>query len=254
MSKTVYRSNDTLFYNSQCLFVEYHDVIAMPWFTMLLFTKNKNVFNNIFNMNEIANYDIPSLLEWYTYRKHRNIFKNFRTAEGVSEIPDEAYESILEKAMSIADDFYRIPTNLKFFTTLRLLLLDSSMIKQVIIYSETNESMIQETLNQYFTKVGNKVKYMNGKFEDMLKLVPDDSTYVFSDITKINTLANFNKLNLSCVLIPAGLRYNYMENDQTKLKVNLDELSKKFIFKYSFFDNFDLNDALSTEILDEEKI
>ena len=47
-----------------------------------------------------------------------------------------------------------------------------------------------------------------------------------------------------------------MENDLTKLKVNLDELSEKYIFKYSFFDNFDMsnilpNDALPIELKNE---
>ena len=75
-TKTVYRGNDTLFYNSQCLFIEYHDVIAIPWFTMLAFTKSTPAFNNILKMYEIADYDLTGLLEWYIYRKHRNVFKS----------------------------------------------------------------------------------------------------------------------------------------------------------------------------------
>lgn len=243
--KIVYRGNDTLFYNSKCLCVEYHDVIAMPWFTILSFIKNNTGFNALFKMNEIADYDLTGLLEWYIYRKHRNIFKSIGVVDSSKDLTDDEYATILEKTMTISDDIYRIPTNLKFLSTLRILLTDASMIKQVIIYSENNEPMIENTLNQYFSKLGTKVKYMNGKFEDLVKIVPQDSTYVFSDIEKINDLIKMDKLNMSCVLVANGLRYNYMEKDVSKLKVNLEELSKKYLFKYSFFDNFDFSNALS---------
>lgn len=253
-AKTVYRGNDTLFYNSQCLFVEYHDVIAMPWFTLLSFIKNTDAFGNIFKINELTDYDLAGLMEWYVYRKYRNIFKSIGVVDSIDELPDAGYDAMLDKAMNISDDLYRIPTNLKFLSTLRLLLTDSSMIKQVIIYSEKNEPMIENTLKQYFSKAGSKVKYMSGKFEDMVKLIPQDSTYVFSDIEKVNTLIKLNKLNLSCILVANGLRYNYMDDDATKLKVDLKELyeSSKYLFKYSFFDNFDLSNTLNDDIMPSE--
>lgn len=250
-TKTIYRGNDTLFYNSQCLFVEYHDIISIPWFTMLAFVKNTTAFGDIFKMDEISDYDLKGLLEWYIYRKHRNIFKSIGVLDSIENFPEEGYDIMLDKAMSISDDIYRIPVNLKFLSVLRLLLSDANMIKQVIIYSEKNEPMIENTLKQYFSK-NNKVKYMCGKFEDMIKFIPTDSTYVFSDIEKINILKKENKLNLSCILIANGLRYNYMENDSKKLKIDLDELDKKYIFKYSFFDNFDLTNALDDSLLPNE--
>ena len=250
--KIVYRGNDTLFYNSQCIFVEYHDIIAMPWLTMLAAIKNSTAFNNILNISEISSYDIRGLLEWYIYRKHRNVFKSIGPAESIGELPEDAYDILLEKAMSISEDIYRIPTNLKFLSTLRLLVSDSSMIKQVIVYSEKNEPMIEDTLKRYFEKSG-KVKYFYGKFEDLVKIVPNDSTYVFSDITKVDILRAKDKLNLSCVLIASGLRYNYMEDDASKLKIDLEELMKTHVFKYSFFDNFDLTNMLSDNLLSTEE-
>lgn len=250
--KIVYRGNSTLFYNSKCLCIEYHDVIAMPWFTILSCIKNNDAFNNLFNMSEISDYDLIGLLEWYIYRKHRNIFKSIGVNEDSTELSDEEYSSILEKTMSISEDIYNIPTNLKFLSTLRLFLSDSSMINQVIIYTEKNEPNIEKSLNKYFSKLGTKIKYVHGKFEDIAKTIPQDSTYVFSDIEKINTLIKLNKLNFSSVLIVNGLRYNYLEKDATKLKVDLKELSKNYLFKYSFFDNFDFNNAISNGVIPSE--
>ena len=70
--KTVYRGNDTLFYNSQCLFVEYHDVLSMPWYTMLWFTKNSNAFKDLFKINEMN----------YGYKKiNDNLYNTFLTID-----------------------------------------------------------------------------------------------------------------------------------------------------------------------------
>ena len=250
--KIVYRGTDTFFYNSQCLFIEYHDVISMPWFTMLLFTKNTAAFKKIFKIDDIEYYDVAGLLEWYIYRKHRNVFKSIGVVDENAELPDVAYESLLEKAMNITEDFYNVNTGLRFLSTLRLLLTESNMVKQVIVYSENNEPTIEQSLDRYFSKLGTRVKYMSGNFPDIVKMIPQDSTYVFSDIEKVNTLVELNKLNLSTVLIVNGLRYNYLENDRTKLKVDIDALSKDYFFKYSFFDNFDLNDILSSDLLPSE--
>lgn len=250
--KTVYRGNDTLFYNSQCLFVEYHDVISMPWYTMLWFTKNSNAFKDLFKINEISDYDINGLLEWYVYRKHRNVFKSIGTIDENANIPDEVYDIILDKAMKISDDIYRIPVFLKFLSTLRLLASDASMVKEIIIYSEKNEPMIETVLKQYFSKLGSKIKYMHGNFEDMVNIIPKDSTYVLSDIEKVNTIAKMDKINLSSILIVNGLRYNYMEDDPTKLKIDFESLTEKYLFKYSFFDNFDLKDSLGPNVLPTE--
>ena len=251
MEKKVFRGIDTLFYNSQCLVVEYHDLIAMPWFTMLLFTQGTEAFKKVFDMSEISEYDISGLLEWYIFRKHRNIFKNLPSILD-RDITDEEYDKILSSSMKISENLYNIPVTLKFLSILRILLSEPGVVKQVIIYNETEEPMIEKSLNKYFSNLGTKVKYMHGKFNDLLTLVPSDSTYVFSDITKVNNLVELNRLNLSCILIANGLRYNYMENDQTKLKVDLDELLKTHLFKYSFFDNFDLENALSSDVMPNE--
>ena len=253
--KTVYRSVDTLFQNSQCLFIEYHDVLAMPWFTLLTFVNRIKTFRTLFNTNEIVDYDLAGLLEWYLYRKYRNIFKSLGKSENVTDIPDSEYDVILSKAMSISDDIYRVPMGLNFLSILKILLDDSSMVKQIIIYSESDEPMIEETLKTTLTKGGSKIKYVHGTFADIVKTIPQDSTYVLSDIEKINTLVEYDKLKMSCILIPNGLRYNYHEDDPTKLKIDLEELSKTIIFKYSFFDNINISntrfDNIAINVLNE---
>ena len=53
----VYTCKDTLFYNSQCLFIEYHDVLKSPWLILLNVVKNNEDLNRVFDMSEIKNLD-----------------------------------------------------------------------------------------------------------------------------------------------------------------------------------------------------
>ena len=245
MEKKVFRGIDTLFYNSQCVFIEYHDVISMPWFTMLYYMRNSEYMNTIFNMDSLRDYSLTGLLEWYLNRKHRNVFEDILTREGKSINYDNAV-NILNQCMELTDDFYKIDTNLKFMSVLRLLLAEQGLVKKFYIYSEKEEAGIKTVLDYYFKDYGTKIQYITGSFGDVLKLMPKDSTYVFSDITKVQALIDNGRLNYSALLITNGLRYNYELENMKKIKVNITELSKSYVFKGDFFDNFDMTNALAS--------
>lgn len=238
----VFRGVDTLFYNSQCLFIEYHDVISIPWFSMLEITKKNQNFMKIFKMEEILNYSTLDLLEWYIYRKHRNVFKSIGTREEFEDVDDSFFNEFLQNCMNSSKDIYKINTKLNFLNSLQILLDEPGLVKKVIIYSENNEPGIEYMIkNIYFKNKYSKIQYMYGNFNDMISLIPRDSTYVFSDIEKVNVLKDNDKLALSSVLIANGFRYNYELNNNKKLKVDIDKLlTKDCIFKYGFFNNFDL--------------
>ena len=239
-TKKVYRSVDTLFNNSQCLFIEYHDVMAMPWFTLLSMLKYNENIQEIFDLDEIESYGIGGLLEWYVYRPYRNIFMNFPVNVEIVEDPDEFnYDAFLAKCIGTTRQFYEIDTNLKFVSALDILLESPGMVKSIIFYTEYEEPALREYIKDTYGE-GAKIKYFYGDFKNMLSLIPNDSTYILSDIEKVNVLVETGKINLSCILLPAGLRYNYEEDDSTKLKVDMKELLNTYVFKYNFFDNFDM--------------
>ena len=240
--KIVYRSVDTLFNNSQCLFIEFHDILAMPWFVMLTFLKYNERLASIFDIEELTYYDERGLLEWYVYRKERNIFKNFRLREGIQDTKSFDYDKFLSSCTSAAKEFYEIPSDLKFMEVLKILLGDKSIVKSIIIYTEYNEPPVAEFVEDRFGIYDGKVKYFHGKFKDMLSLIPNDSTYVLSDIEKVNDLVETGKIKMSSIIIPSGLRYNYEYNNAEKLKVDMEKLSEQYLFKYNFFDNYDMED------------
>ena len=77
--------------------------------------------------------------------------------------------------------------------------------------------------------------YTSGKFEDVISRIPRDSTFVFSDIEKVNKLHELNRLDYSSIIVCDGYRYN--NKDKNTLKIDIDELRTKAIFKIDFIDN-----------------
>lgn len=239
-------STDTLFYNSQCLFIEFHDVIEMPWFILTYILKNNKKLNEIFRIDDISSYSVQNMVEWYVYRKHRNIFKSMGLQDeayrNMGEPNDEWYDKFLYNCIRDNKELYIVDTKLIFYKSLNILLSDSpGMVKRIIIYSEYNEPGIRwfiDDMLKFSTHAG-KVEYAYGDFTNIIKDIPNDSTYVLSDIEKVNKIKEANKLYMSSILIANGLRYNYELHDKSKLKVDVKSLANDTVFKCSFFDNFD---------------
>lgn len=238
-------STDTLFYNSQCLFIEFHDVIETPWFILLYLLKNNKKLMEVFKINDISSYSLEDILEWYIYRKHRNIFKSLGLQndvyDNIGDVSDEWYDKFLNNCISNLKEIYMVDTKLIFYKSLNILLNDSpGMVKKIIIYSEYNEPGIKYFLDDMVksSQYSSKLEYVYGDFETIIKNIPNDSTYVISDIEKINKIKKANKLYMSSILIVNGLRYNYEIHNKNKLKVDIPEISKDTVFKCSFFDNF----------------
>ena len=103
-------STDTLFYNSQCLFIEFHDVIEMPWLMLAYMLRNDKNTQKIFKIDELSSYSIQDFVEWYIYRKHRNIFKSIGVRDEINDksgdVPDEWYDYFLYNCMTNSEGLY----------------------------------------------------------------------------------------------------------------------------------------------------
>lgn len=232
MEKQVFVCKDTIFYNSQCLFIEYQDIIKMPMFVILIAIKDNKNMNKIFNLDIFKQYDLPSLFEWYINRKHINFFCDIPLRVSSDDIDDNFYDKILNDYLNLTEEFYITNSELNFSNILKIIMEQKDLIKKVIVYNEGHNQFIKnDILNLY----GNSVLYLEGNFREVISSIPSDSTFVFSDINKINIMAELDLLNYTSILVPMGYRYNQI--DSKNYKVDFEDLSKKFIFKYSFFDN-----------------
>lgn len=236
--KNVYLAKDTMFYNSQCIFVEYNDIIKIPWFALLYAIHNDENMEKMFDLSEIKDLEHQCLLEWYMQRKHRNFYRDLKVKpEFQNQIDDKFYDELLINQLSSSDFFYRIDTELLFAQVLRMLTTtQKSLVKRIVIYNEYEDRYIKKDIDILFN---NCAEFISGDFRNAIKDIPVDSTYVLSDISKINILIEENKIDFSDILIVNGFRYNY--DDNLKLKIDFDKLTNEHIFKYEFFDNFNSN-------------
>jgi hypothetical protein len=230
-------SNANVFYNSKCLFVEYDDVIKMPQFLILINVNENERLNLIFDMSDVRGLPIPALFEWYIHRKHKNIFMNFplllKSSKGKTKY--QICEEVLQDLLHTSDEFYSQHAELKFASVIDRLSEEKMLVQRIVVYNEYDNPSIKADI---LSKYGNEVEFVCGRFEDAIKDVTSDSTFVFSDITKVDRLREAGKLNLSSVVIPINFRYNRKEDDKTKWKIDFDTLDKQFTFKHNFFDVF----------------
>lgn len=228
--KHIYVTNDTIFYNSQCLFVEYNDVIKMPLFVLLLILKDNDSMKEIFDISELTSLSLSELYEWYINRRNINFLKDLPLRIPKESLPDSFFDDTINGLLNLSDGLYGKDSELSFANVLRSVIAKEKLVKKIIVYDKNDNNYIR---NDLIDMCGEKVQFLYGDFRDIAETIPQDSTYVFSDINKINILADMNKLNFSSVIIAAGYRYNKI--DANNYKVNFDMLDTKFTFKHSFF-------------------
>lgn len=240
--KKVFRAKDTMFENSQCLFIEFNDVVAMPYLSLLFHVRKSPRLNQIFNMDELNSYNVEGLFEWYRFRKTFNPFESIPVRENISieRLGADFCDKLLNAYLNASYSFYQINTDLAFKETLDTFLKARGLVKSIYFYSRNEESMINTYIDKTFPTAYGKIKYVFGDINDVLKDIPSDTTYVFSDIENINSLIDLKRLNCCSILISNGFRYNYTYDDPHKLKIDIAKLNENYIFNYSFFNTFDI--------------
>ena len=238
----VYRAYNHMFVNSTALVVEYHDVLRMNWFNILYFMANNQVADEYFDTSMFAGMETAELMEWYVMRSHRNILLDIPAKFPLPEDPEEK-EKILDQFlfdMGQIPQLYALPAELNFHTIFSNLLTDGlHLISHYYIYGgkiqdPLMEKQIKET---YGTKV--PIDFLYGDFKEALEGINTDATYVLSDVEKVADLAETGRLECASVLVADGFRYNFMEDDDRELKINIPSLLEDYTCRISFFNNLE---------------
>lgn len=231
------RCDDFIFYNSKAVFVEYIDVIRSPYFPILFSMANRTeqTPNSIFDFSSVAGMDADELCNVYYSRRNQNVFYDF-VRKGV---PVE-YEKVDKMADMLIEENPEIifrSEELNFVNVLTALMWkDSLLAKKAIIYYPFDNPTVKKDVAKLFD-FNTNIEFACGPIEDVLKEVPDDSTYVFSDITNIETLERLGKLEMSSILVPLEYGYNYVDNNDldSDLLIDIEEYSKNTVFKFDMF-------------------
>lgn len=234
MPTKIYRSKDTIFYNSQCLFVEFDDIIKMPSFMYLYSITKSSTLDSIFDLTEIKNLNADELLEWYVNRKHRNFFMDIPSKNNI-EITDKNRNELLIKGLSSMPELYSTYSELYFADALNTLSNETNLIKKIVVYSDYNTPYLESYIHDNYNE---NIIVKMGNFIDTIKNIPNDSTFVFSDIKKVLMLEEAKKLDYSSILISNGYRYNYKNLED--FIIPFDDIVNRHVLKYNFFDNFNL--------------
>lgn len=224
----VFRSTDSVFFNSECLFVEYYDVIKAPWFILLGICRENENLKQIINIDPIENLPINSLFEWYVNRKYRNIFYELSR---IKEIPMNVFDNLLYDQMGSTGMFFEMDTELNAVPTIKKVL-SGILVKEIVIYTEKYSKFVDTDIQQLFGD-DKRVHYKHGDINTVLNGIPTDTTYMLSDIDKVINIQETDHLGMSSIVIPHEYRYN--KTVDGKWNVDLEYLAKENIFKVAFF-------------------
>lgn len=242
--KPALRTTESVFQNAECLFIQYHDILRCPWFSVMRILKEEPPINKIFLFDEITD-DIGSQFEWYIHRRDRYFFDSLPSAENV-KIDYKALNNLLrdisEHLLKACPD---VLLQLSPVIALNILFQETQLVKKVIIWEETGIRNIADDIYRLFPKANRGMFNIKSgvSIYDAIKDAPKDSTYFISDINIIPVLQKEDKLSFSSIIL-GHYDYNY-DMKTEKLKVDVEALEKENVFKF--------NEISTTEIFSGKK-
>nr|DAK52817.1 MAG TPA: hypothetical protein [Caudoviricetes sp.] len=229
----VFTSFNSPFTNTENLVIEYNDILRPLGFDVLRVLRESDVINQFINIEPIQNISTDELYEWYVNREEANVFANF-------ELNDNYFKDIEDRYEWLEDFLYKEIDELKVLDyAINYSLLETiptisnfDIIKKVFIYTERYSESIERDIKENF---GSKAKYIYGDFGEVLKEnnIKDNTTYILSDIVKIEILRENDLLKFSSILLADNFGYNYDEDDE--ILIDVEELVTDNIFKIFYF-------------------
>ena len=228
-----FRAHERFFLNSECVFIEYSDLIKLPWFIALHFLRQSEKLSDTFDVESLKDLDINELLMVYINRKYRNIYQNFY--KGNSDTVDlEKLDEILEAQIQTDNVFYDVELALSIPRAISILLA-SKVAKRICIYHPTYNEYIEKDINETYGE--GRCEFIYGDFSEVVKELPEDITFILSDAYKILTLIEIDRIEFTTVLLAAEYKYNYDEND--KEIINSELLQQEHTLHFSYFSIFE---------------
>lgn len=229
------RATNSIFTNSDILFVEYSDIIRPVQFALISIMSHRyKDFDGIFDMSKISGMTERALMEFYYNRRHANVLFDLLKEESKGTVEADALDEMLDKLINaIGDEGIRLASNLKFAHAIRNVYEDKEIIKKIKVWYPFNNDVIRQDIESTYT---GHVEFVHGPIDEVIEKMSGSITYVFSDLTNLLVLEELNKLDLSAILVPADYSYN---KTNKKDKVDIEALSQNHVFKFSYFDNYE---------------
>ena len=228
---TIYRALDKPFTCSDCVCVEYIDCINLAYIPLLLNLIDSEVEDDFpFDIDKIRCFnELPSMLDWYMHRKHRNPLLDLLKEEYEDMDESEAQEFI-DNELSKFPEYTEIELDTPVLEILHSFI-NNDLAKRYIIFHDHYDKNIEDWISGEFN---DKVEFLYGDFEDdIIDNIPDvNCTYFLSDIDKINTLIDKDKNDYNSIIL--GIDFDYNKDENGDLLLDFDEIEKFHLFRYAF--------------------
>ena len=225
-------SQDRPLSNSHSIFIEYYDIIEIPFFYLLYQLDHIDESLPIlqeFYFHDLRSFSREELFEWYIKRDHRNFLEN-RSRENITNL-DTVFEKLVEDKNYF--DIKLLP-----FHKVVSQFCQSKMVEHIYLWTREENRILKNIIHQrYQEELQSNVTYLHGSFSSILPSVHPDSTFVFSDIRNILELEKNQRLDYTSIVIPLEYGYNY--DKEKNFIIDIDELTKKHIFKLNLFSVFE---------------
>lgn len=229
----VFTSFNSPFTNTENLVIEYNDILRPLGFDVLRVLRESDIINQFINIEPIQNISNDELYEWYLNREEANVFANFELNDNYFNDIEDRYEWLEDFLYKEIDELkvLEYAINYSFLETIPTIS-NFDIIKKVFIYTERYSESIEKDIKENF---GSKAKYIYGDFGEVLNEnnIKDNTTYILSDIVKIEILRENDLLKFSSILLADNFGYNYDEDDE--ILIDVEELVTDNIFKIFYF-------------------
>lgn len=217
---------DNIFYNSEILFIEYMDILKSPYIKLMQIIQNNDKMEDIFDFSQITGLGELELYEWSIHRKNRNPLKELLKNPDISDLE---LDNLFHMLMHTDDRLFELSVPLYIYSVIPMLYYQK-MVKRIMVYYEHESQFIRNDISKIVD--GYSPEFVSGDFEDIVRDMPIDVTYILSDIDKITALININRLDFSTVIIPQEYRYN--KKNMVDYKLDFTKLDKTHVYKYGF--------------------
>lgn len=235
----VFTSINSPFTNTDTIVIEYNDILRPLGFDVLRTMRTSNILNKIMDVGSIQNISNIELFEWYLFRDEINVFKNFKLNEELFKDIEDEFDWLDEFFFKEIDklNILDIAIKYKFYDTIPSFC-NQDLIKNVYVYTDKYSSSIEKDIKENF---GIKAIYIYGDFIESLKNhnITSETTYILSDILKLELLKENNLLEFSSILLSEGYGYNF-DNDEPL--IDLEELLNNTLFKIFYFNPIDIDE------------
>lgn len=227
-------SFDSVFLNSKCIFIEYIDIMTASYIGIAkMLSMKEEVEQYGFDYSAIHGLPDEELTDWYVGRKYQNLFKNF--LKDSSSMDSNTLNKFLDEQIKAVPELLDMCNPLNMANVIGKLYAKDNLIadKAIIWYPYENDA-VRKNIKKLIPGVNpDYYDIAFGPIEETIAKMPEDSTYVFSNITNIGVLDDMGKLNYSSIIIPQEYGYNAEDG---KFIVDTDKmLDHGSIFKLDYF-------------------